>query len=352
MKKIVIRRLHSLSRKSKKKSRLAKRRRIIFVVLAHAQEDILAKQIQNIRYYNPESNIVLYNSSGNPKYGQNIKDMMICPYQRGPLSWGRTGCVLYDVIRWLKEINTDYDYLVYIDSDVLFLKRGLEAYLDEMMLGFDTMGVNMHVEYGPGEWIPGQMMWQEWPQWQELFQTTYLAGMFANGQVYRRELINRMYDGIDTMRLEALFQTTEVIAIEEILHATLAVRSGGRFRSFPESVAEYIRYKPPLSLDDIQAAEQTESVFFVHPVLRDSEDPARIWSERLLENKMAEAARNMPRKKKITIRRKKRHLSKSRRIKRAVRLKRNIKGRQPMWELSKKRVKEKRERFASRRKKL
>ncbi|MFC4304523.1 hypothetical protein [Cohnella boryungensis] len=298
MKKTVTRRIRKHFRAAGKQRRPPKRNRLVFVVLAHEREDILANQIRNIRYYNPESRIILYNSSGLAEFGRHLEEIEICPYQRGPLAWGRTGCVLYDAMRGLKESQADYDYLVYIDSDVLFLRSGFLSYLDETMSGYDVMGVNLHVEHGPGEWIPGQTMWEEWPSWQALFHTDYLAGMFANGQVYRKALVDRMYEGIDTERLESLFQTTQVIALEEILHATLAVRSGAAYRSFPETEAQYIRYKPPLSLADVQAAEQNERVYFVHPVLREAEDPARQWVDQLLETRARSAAKLVRERKK------------------------------------------------------
>jgi len=254
---------------------------MLFVVLAHEREDTLAAQISNIRLFNPDCAIVLYNSSGNPAYGQRIAGISICPSSRGPLAWGQTGNVLYETIRWLQETKAVYEYLIYIDSDAVFVKSGFEAHLDAAMQYLDCMGVNMHVEYAPTEWTPGQSMWKQWGLWQPLFQTDYLAGMFANGQIYRRELVDRMYDGIDLANLEQLLHS--VFALEEMLHATLAVRCGGRCGDYASQAIPFIRFIPPISAEELQNAAATEGVYLVHPVPRDPNDPARIWINRHTE---------------------------------------------------------------------
>ncbi|WP_409341774.1 hypothetical protein [Paenibacillus sp. MBLB4367] len=265
---------------------------ICFAILAHENEPILAQQVRNISDYNPGSKIVLYNSSGDPNFGRSIANLSICPYSRGPLAWGRTGRVLMDISAWLRETEMEYDYLVYIDSDVLFVKPGFETFLDKAMQGYDCMGVNMHQEFGPGDWIPGQSMWAEWHAWQGLFGTDFLCGMFANGQVYRRNLFHRMYDGLDRTRLESLFASTRVVALEEILHATLAVRCGGTFRDYPVPAAAFIRHEPAISFGDAKAAQQTGNIYFMHPIRRTADDPARRW----IAEGIAEAPVPIPKK--------------------------------------------------------
>lgn len=250
---------------------------ICFAILAHENEHILAQQVRNISDCNPGSRIVLYNSSGNPHFGRSIANLLICPYSRGPLAWGRTGRVLMDISAWLRETDMEYDYLVYIDSDVLFVRTGFEQFLDKVMLGYDCMGVNLHQEYAPGAWIPGQGMWREWHVWQPFFGTDYLCGIFANGQVYRRDLFHRMYDGVDKSWLERLIMSTEVVALEEILHPTLAVRCGARFRDYPVPAASFIRQEPIMSTAEAKTAQRMSNVFFMHPIRRMAGDPARRW---------------------------------------------------------------------------
>ncbi len=70
---------------------------------------------------------------------------------------------------------------------------------------------------------------------------------------------------------------TEVYALEEMLHSTLAVRCGGKPRKYPDGTAAYTRAGVPISVLEAQEARKSKDVYFVHPVKRDPADPARLW---------------------------------------------------------------------------
>ena len=170
---------------------------ICFALLAHTNEEVLANQVANVQKYNPGCKIVLYNGGTDPEFGKTVS-VPICPYSR-PLQKGKLGHFLLGIMRWLEESGDEYDYLVNLDSDILFIRPGYEEALDREMSGSDCMGINMGLQRSPEEvmhWYPGQTMWNEWDRWQPFFQTDYFCGCLNVMQVYRRDTVHRMMHGL------------------------------------------------------------------------------------------------------------------------------------------------------------
>ncbi len=251
---------------------------ICFAVLAHDHEEVLKDQVNNLLTFNPGAKVILYNGGHDPDFGKTV-DIEICPYSR-PLTKGRLGRFLYDVMVWLKEIDLQYDYLVGVDSDVMFVRAGYEEFLQLALSEHDCMGINMGIQHTPEEvphWFPGQTMWAEWDKWQPFFGMDFFAGCLNCMQVYKRETARRMIQGIDRESLEQLFETTKVFALEEILHPTLAVRAGARYRAYPYEVAKFVRMVDQYTPDEVAALVRDPHAYFIHPVQRTLSDPVRTW---------------------------------------------------------------------------
>jgi len=250
---------------------------ICFAILAHENEEVLINQIKNIKYYNPRCKIILYNGGMDPTFGLK-SNIPICPKSR-PLKKEKLGRFFLDIMTWLEETKEDYDYLVNLDSDVMFIKRGYEEYLNEHMQGYDCMGINMGIQRSPMDaphWVPGMNMWSEWAKWQPFFGTDYFCGTLNSMQVYRNEIVTKLLTNLDIVKLETLFQITEVYALEEMLYATLAVRCGGKYRSYPSECAEFVGWVP-LSIEQLNTAQKKKDVYFVHPIDRSMDNPSRQW---------------------------------------------------------------------------
>lgn len=250
---------------------------ICFAILAHENEEVLINQIKNIKYFNPRCKIILYNGGMDPTFGLK-SNIPICPKSR-PLKKEKLGRFFLDIMTWLEETKEEYDYLVNLDSDVMFIKRGYEEYLNEHMQGYDCMGINMGIQRSPRDaphWVPGMNMWSEWAKWQPFFGTDYFCGTLNSMQVYRNEIVTKLLENLDIVKLETLFQVTEVYALEEILYATLAVRCGGKHRSYPSECAEFVGWVP-LSIEQLDTALKKKDVYFVHPIDRTMDNPSRQW---------------------------------------------------------------------------
>ena len=250
---------------------------ICFAILAHENEEVLINQINNIKHYNPGCKVVLYNGGVDSTFGLK-SNIPICPKSR-PLKKGKLGRFFLDIMTWLEETNEDYDYLVNLDSDVMFIKRGYEDYLNEHMQGYDCMGINMGIQHSPTDaphWLPGMNMWGEWAIWQPFFGTDYFCGSLNSMQVYRKGIVAKMLTNLDIVKLETLLPKTEVYALEEILYSTLAVRCGGKHRPYPHECAKYVEWVP-LSIGQLETAQKEKNVYFVHPIERTMDNPSRQW---------------------------------------------------------------------------
>jgi hypothetical protein len=251
---------------------------ICFAILAHDYEDVLVNQIENLNKHNPGCKIVVYNGGTNKKFAQQL-NVPICPKSR-PLQKGKLGRFFMDTMSWLEEIGEEYDFLVNLDSDVMFIRPGYEENMMKWMQGYDCMGINMGIQKSPEEvphWYPGQTMWKEWRQWQPFFKTDYFCGSLNSMQVYRRDIISRIMKGLDIYWLEKLLAETKVFALEEMLYATLAVRSGGKYRSYPYQSIEFVRLGETLTVDECHYAQTKPDVFFVHPIERNMNNLSRRW---------------------------------------------------------------------------
>lgn len=243
---------------------------ICFAILAHENEEVLSEQIRNIRYFNPNSKIVLFNGGVNNQFGIN-QNIPICPYSR-PLRWENITPFLFSVMRWLEETKVEYDFLVNLDHDILFIKPGFEQFLIESMDYYDCMGTYIQSHYSPNDnptWYPGVTMWREWEIWKEFFKTSCFYNYFNPGQVYKHSIIRKMISEIDIDKLENMWLNTNVRSLEEMFYITLAISKGARYREYPwtfEEGTNYVVFRGYIDLNKIKEALTKPNYYWVHPM--------------------------------------------------------------------------------------
>ncbi|TJY44257.1 hypothetical protein E5161_02395 [Cohnella pontilimi] len=260
---------------------------ICFVILASEdKEETLLNQIENLRAFHPECKIVLYNGSSNKHFGRSA-EVHVCPDSR-PLQRGKQARFYMDIMRWLEQIDLDYEYLVNLDSETLFIRSGYEKYLQFIMRGYDYMGIATETISSPEQypqWVAGQMMWKEWGLWKPVLQADSFCVSYHTNQVFKKSLVRSIVRKWDWNALERLMESTEVPSLEKILWPTIASLSGARLRPYLwESVERTFKVGEHLDLEEVRMAVLRPHVYFVHPVHGDMADPARKWiSEIVLE---------------------------------------------------------------------
>jgi glycosyltransferase involved in cell wall biosynthesis len=249
---------------------IRKKPRICFAILAHENEGILRVQIENVRRFNPNSFIVVYNGGPNKKFAQNL-DIPVCPYSQ-PLRYGNLTRYFYDTMRWLEELNVEYDFFINLDNDVLFIKEGFEEFIEEAMQGYDCMGPHMHIQHSRFDYprfIPGLTMWREWDKWQPFFKTNFFARYFNPGQVYSRKIIRKMLSFESFDLVENLWRNSNVAALEEMFWITFSICNGGKCREYPWDFTEslqFVRHKPEITKEEVTLAIQKPHYYWIHPI--------------------------------------------------------------------------------------
>ncbi|WP_129199034.1 hypothetical protein [Ammoniphilus sp. CFH 90114] len=252
---------------------------ICYALLAHEDEKALLQQVRNIKKYNRDDVlIVLYNGGNNKKFGKKVakkEKIKICPYSR-PFQPKGTGRMFYDVARWLKETKVKYDYLVYFESDMMFVNDGFEDALDEWLKDYDCIWKINRTITDPEKtkWEPGKFMLQEIEPWGDIFPGGILTRTFNPLQTYRRKIMSKILEKISPDRWEEFFSKVKIRCMGEMLYPTLAVSCGAKVRTFPGNTKKYLRWRPSLTIGDMKRAKKKSNIFAVHPV---KDEEVREW---------------------------------------------------------------------------
>lgn len=244
---------------------------ICFALCAHENEWALRNQIKNIRKYNPhDSFIVFYNGGKDRNFGRQVcREMKVryCPYSR-PLTQRTSGRFFYDVMRWLEDIKANYEYLVYLEYDIMFVNHGFRSLLQRQMKGFEVMAKMVKKETDPSkaEWEPAKAMWNDWKRWGAFFRSNHFYRTSSPMSVFRHSVVRRMLRGLNRPWLERLFRTSRIPCLGEMLFITLALKIGAKYTTYRWYHRRYLRFRPALRLNEVKDAKKKPSVMFVHPV--------------------------------------------------------------------------------------
>jgi len=247
---------------------------IVFSLVAHQDEAGVMAQIENLRkFIRRPFMVVLYNGGSNPHFGKltalSYNEVKLCPYSR-PLSYRRTGRVLYDVTRWLRDEGIKYDFIVYLESDTMFIRKGFDKYLySSKMKGYDCTAQHWS-KYNPKKDDPGspgtKTMFKHWKKWKKFFGTNYFMKTSNPFQTYRYEMIQKILDKFDGDLFERTLAATDVESLGEMVFPTLAAKHGAKARLYPKSFRRFNRWKPELGKSEVNKAKKKGKYLFIHPV--------------------------------------------------------------------------------------
>lgn len=197
---------------------------LVLAVLAHDRRDCLKDLLDNLQSFAPQARVVLFNGGPDSGLTRGLS-ARTCPYSR-PLSHHRVGAFHGLVMQWLAEEDLVGDRLVTLDSDVLLLKPGLDAFLDRTMTrGY--MGAHLAEVLPDTPWRPGRRFHRKWSgPWQELFGLPHPWRVFNPGQVFARTYVEAFAAWPGRTRLMTALEQTRLDALDEIVWPTLAVTLG------------------------------------------------------------------------------------------------------------------------------
>ena len=248
--------------------------KMIVAISAYNRPDSLADLIDNVRHFADPEELVVFDCSPHQRLTEGL-GVSLCPYSE-PLRWGHLAEYFIGVMRWLQERRVDYDYLVTLHSDMLLVRSGLADYLDNEMVDSEYEA-------------PGYLRTNEWCEsripclrrfhygwkrvWGSLFKVDAPSWAYSPGQVFRQSYADKMVTFPDIDRLIKLAYRSKILGIEEVFFATLADAMGCNPLRFPE---EHGCHQPILELPRLRGYLKMPTVYFVHKVSLEADDPVRL----------------------------------------------------------------------------
>lgn len=260
--------------------------KMCFVVLDHRRDESSEDLVASLRVACPPADVFWYDSGGlgDAEYLPGVPRI---PVSR-PMRWGKLTPFFFDLLQWAA--TTEYDYVVNVETDMLFMRRGFDDFVRYAMRGFDYMAPHFR-RASPGtlHWGPYRSLAPELSSLRSILGMTYTNRAFSPGQVFsaryaERVVTSRIYGDILDFVQENQGPNRSR-SLQEVLLPTLADRFDLEARDYPAEARTFNRWRPywtPAEIEDISRAEQT---YFVHPVRRAGDDPARQALSELLSRR-------------------------------------------------------------------
>lgn len=246
---------------------------ICFAILVHDNRELVKQLIDNIRYYCPNSIMMLYNGGEDPTLCDGL-GVPVCPSSR-KLERGWTTVYFLETMEWLEKQGIEYNYFINIDSDALFIRKGYEEFIQNEMKDTDYMAVKLRIP--EEDWYIGNELKKDIHRWEKLFNLHPFYGIFNVGQVISRPLVKALLELEKKEKLKAALSETVSFGSDEFFFVNLAKELGFKMKKYPnETDEEMIRYRPFFTLEEmIHYLTATPNTWLCHPVIRDQQDPVR-----------------------------------------------------------------------------
>jgi predicted O-methyltransferase YrrM len=262
--------------------------RNIFACLVHENPECVIDLVRNLRALDPSSVILLYNGGRCPdlldrhfpfeRYGA-----VIHPSPR-PVTWGTLHQFALDSMQYALE-TFEFDTLTIVDSDQLATRAGYSEYLGRYLGQFRTrpgmLGNAPAVMPSYTRAGPAATAFQEIDLWRPFLrrfpsgEQKFVHWSFWPSTVFTAEAARDLTELFKTSdELQAIMWRTRIWASEEVILPTLVALLGYDIAANPCSY-DFVKYRTPYSLAELEAALAREDVFWLHPVPRHYNDRLR-----------------------------------------------------------------------------
>lgn len=255
---------------------------IIMMILAHNDQESLADMVKNIRYFCPKVTLCLYNSGNYLSLGSGL-NLEIFPSPRR-LDYAKISPFFFDTFEWLLAENRRFDYVINLETDILFVRKGFETFISQVMADSDYMAPNFsRFTSSKSKWRPIRSLRPELAEWYKLLGFEYTHGAFSPGQVFSRNYIEKLLRHEQYAEIQRLVKSNQSYTLQEVLFPTLVDFLKVRGKSYPSELKPIIRYRPYQAINGVRCALAIPDAYFVHPVRRELDDPARLFIHSLIE---------------------------------------------------------------------
>jgi hypothetical protein len=259
----------------------------VFACLVHESEDCVIDLVRNLRYHDPDSVILLYNGGENPKLLHNQALLghlgaVALPSHR-PMKWGRLHEFALDCMKFALD-NYSFDTFTIVDSDQLAIRPHYSRYLGKNLAGKSGIGMlsnSPSTQPSTSRVGPAAQAWKEIELWRPFLkrfpqgEDKFVSWTFWPATVFTAAAIPellRLFQ--DDAMLQHIMRHTQIWATEEIILPTLVALLGYEIAANPCSY-DYVKYRVPYSLAQLEAAFSRPEVFWVHPIPRAYGHPLR-----------------------------------------------------------------------------
>lgn len=258
----------------------------IFICLVHENQDCIIDLVRNLKYLDPQSRILLYNGGTDPNLFQHFPferyDVIMHPSPR-PLKWGWLHDFALDCMEFAIA-NLEFDLITVVDSDQLACGKNYSEYVSGTIRENSKLGmfgqIATHIDHNT-KIDPAITAYQEKELWQPFLdqlpngKNAFLYWTFWPSTAFT---YNAAVDLLNLFRtneqLKEILKKTKIWASEEILFPMLTVALGYTIVENPCSY-DFVKYREKYSDMDIKTAMQRKDCFWIHPVDRKINNPAR-----------------------------------------------------------------------------
>jgi hypothetical protein len=259
----------------------------VFAVLVHEKTECVFDLVRNLRFFDRDSPIVVYDGSGggvlplDPVALEKLGAVAHPAPKR--MEWCRQHGFMFDCVEYALE-RYEFDAITVVDSDQLLVRHGYATAVREALADRPRAGLlaTPHPTNLPGNRIaipPDRDLWQpvgdrfghrgkqQLPIW-IFWPCTVVTGAASRAICALRD---------DPALAEVLEKSTA--GTEEVVFSTLAVLLG--YEVVPKPWSErFVRWRPPVSASEVAQALADPACYWLHPVPRDQDDPARTYLRR------------------------------------------------------------------------
>jgi hypothetical protein len=261
----------------------------IHACLVHEEPECVADLVANLRHFDPESVVLLYDGSE----GQRLTRSGAIVEQRGvrmhpaprPMVWGRLHGFAFDCLRFAVD-TMDFSSMTIVDSDQLLVRAGYANALADHLRRHRDIGCLVSSDGGtqPRDTRSAlaSMAWREFDLWRPFLRRFALGERywptwtFWPGTVFTREAAADVVELAQDPQLTALLARTRLWATEELVLPTLVALRGHRVAPTPFR-DDLVRFRVNWTVDQLSASVQYPDLFWVHPVPRRVDDSVRRW---------------------------------------------------------------------------
>jgi hypothetical protein len=261
--------------------------RNVFACLVHENAECVVDLVRNLRHLDRHSMVLLYNGGRDPNwlahtFPPNRSGVVLHPEPR-PMQWGRLHDFAIDCMRYAVA-HLSFDTLTIVDSDQLAMRPGYSARLARFLEEEPGVGIlsnSPEVQQSATQIQPAKVAHAEVDLWRPFLrrfpdgESKFVHWGFWPSTVFTAEAARALVQLFDEdAQLREILGATRVWATEEVVLPTLVALLGYRVAANPCSF-DFVRYRTPYSVPQIDAALDRPDVYWIHPIPRRYEDPLR-----------------------------------------------------------------------------